>query len=607
MSTVNHPVLRADMLVVDSRDQLATLDGSALNLSPKALNLLTVLMQAQGKLVRKQDMFDAVWPNVTVGDAALTTVIKELRQALSDQARAPEWIQTVHGKGYRFGKPVFCEGSDDKDRTQKDSIAVLPFVDMSDSNDQAYFAEGVSEEILNALAKAPGLRVASRTSSFAFKNSAGDIKQIGASLNVAHLLEGSVRKAGERVRITAQLIQVSNGFHLWSETYDGELSDVFDLQERVATAVAGQLCAMLTQQQKSHRLALPLTQSLEAYDSYLQARSLMHSTYQADVFDLAIAKLEHALGIDPQFCEAWTTLSQVHQQSFFYGGVSGRLAHERSLEAARKACAIREDAESLHRFAYAMWQDNDKCAALSCFDEMRALAPNDAGTYHLSAVFKALMGQTSAAIADYEHAILIDPLSKVSKIELAMTYQNADQYDRSDLMADQAIEFGNYTSFAEKAWNAFARGDVGLAEVNLLNIFDKGGAHMTDVMGGRGVWEAIARAVFRENPSDRAAIRGFLSMLIASEEFEFDQATAIAMVYLGMNDELFDHWEKARFSVSNILLQRAWSDLPWAKAFRTHPRFPEFADRIGLVEVWQKHGWPDKFTPPAPGRNFVAG
>ena len=600
-------VYRADALTVDQTDQQALLDGNALTLSPKALDLLIVLMRAEGRLVRKEDLFDQVWQNVTVSDSALTTVIKELRQALSDQAKSPEWIQTVHRKGYRFGKPVFTERDQSADQNTNASIAVLPFVDISDSGDQGYFAEGVSEEILNALAKVPGFRVASRTSSFAFGGRLEDIRHVGRKLNVANLLEGSVRKAGERVRITAQLIQVSDGFHLWSETYDGELSDVFDLQERVAAAVTEQLCSMLSVQQTTQRLVLPLTKSLEAYDCYLQARSLMHSTYQADVFDRAIEQLEHAVSIDHDFCEAWTTLSQVHQQSFFYGGVPGRVAHEKSLEAARKAHEIREDAESLHRLSYALWQDNDKCASLARFEQMRALAPDDAGTYHSSAVYKALMGQTSAAIADYERAISIDPFARVSKIELAMTYQNADQYDLSDLMADQAIELGNYTSYAEKAWNAYARGDIGLAEVNLLNIFDMGGADMTDAMGGRGVWEAIARAVFRDNPSDQAAIRSFLSMLIASDEFEFDQATVITMVYLGMNDELFDHWEKARFSVSNILLQRAWSDLPWAKAFRTHPRFPKFARQIGLVSAWEKYGWPDKFSPPIGEQDFIAG
>ncbi len=291
-------------------------------------------------------------------------------------------------------------------------------------------------------------------------------------------------------------------------------------------------------------------------------------------------------------------LSQIHQQSFFYMGVPGRIAHEKSLYAAQRAIAIREDDETLHRLSYALWQDNNKVEALSHFEKLKTLAPDSAQTYHLSGAYNALLGRSAVAIENYNRAITLDPLTRVSWMELAMTYQNADLYDQSDVAADRAIELGNYTSYTEKAWNAFARNDIGMAEVNFLNMYDAGGEDMSKMIGGRGLWEAIARAIFRNNESDQAALRGFLSMQIASEEFEFDQASVVMVVYLGMLDELFDRWEKARFSVSNILLQRIWSDLPWAKNFRTHKRFPEFAKKIGLVGAWEQYGWPDKFSPP---------
>ena len=331
----------------------------------------------------------------------------------------------------------------------------------------------------------------------------------------------------------------------------------------------------------------------------------MHSDYQPESFRGAIDNLERAVEIDPHFCEAWCALSQIHQQSFFYMGVPGQTAHENSLRAAQKAVAIREDSETLHRLSYALWQDNDKVSALGYFDKMKSFAPDDAETFHLSGAYNALLGRSSAAIEDYKRAITLDPLTRISWMELAMTYQNADLYDQSDIAADQAIALGNYTSYAEKAWNSFARDEIGLAEINFLNMYDAGGEEMSKMIGGRGLWEAIARAIFRDNPSDQAALRGFLSMQISSDEFEFDQASIVMMVYLGMLDELFDRWEKARHSVSNILLQRIWSDLPWAKNFRTHARFPEFAGQIGLLDAWQQYGWPDKISPPlVPGELF---
>ena len=597
MADDKHAILRAGDLIVDPADQRAVMGGQHLILSPKAFSLLSSLMRAKGRLVEKEQLFEQVWPGVTVGDAALTTVIKELRQALGDSAKAPDWIETVRGKGYRFGQVVQKNSIANAEQMPSRTIGVLPFEDLSPNGDQIYFADGVSEEILNVLAKTPGLRVAARTSSFAQRNAKKNISEIAEALNVAFILEGSVRKSNDKVRITAQLIQASDGYHQWSETFDGELTEIFALQERVASTVATHLCSVFARQNSASLPGGTLTQNLEAYDLYLQARSLMHSDYQADSFRFAIEKLERALEIDPLFCEAWCTLSQIHQQSFFYMGVPGRAAHEKSLEAARKAIAIREDAETLHRLSYALWQSNDKVAALRYFENMRTLAPTHAQTSHLSGAYHALLGQSEAAIRDYEQAITLDPLTRVSWMELAMTYQNADLYDRSDVAADRAIELGNYTSYTEKAWNAYARQDVGMPEIYFLNMYDAGGEDMSTMIGGRGLWEAIARAIFRDNHSDQAVLKGFLSMQLSSDKFEFDQASVVMMVYLGMNDELFDRWEAARFSVSNILLQRIWSDLPWAKSFRTHPRFPEFARQIGLVDAWQHYGWPDKVSP----------
>ncbi len=301
MSDGRQVTFQSAELVVDQADQRATLNSERLSLSPKAFGLLSYLMEMNGKLVEKEQLFEQVWPGVTVGDAALTTVVKELRQALGDSAQAPEWIETVRGKGYRFGKAVTNSPVEGLGVAPERSIGVLPFADLSDSGDQEYFADGVSEEILNGLAKAPGLRVAARTSSFAFRDKKKDIREIAKALNVATILEGSVRKSKNRLRITAQLIQASDGFHLWSSNFDGDKSEIFELQERVAREVAAELCSILASQSRMPALEARLTENLEAYELFLQARSLMHSDYQAESFRLAIEKLDQAVEIDPSF------------------------------------------------------------------------------------------------------------------------------------------------------------------------------------------------------------------------------------------------------------------------------------------------------------------
>lgn len=238
-------VFRSDDLTVDQADQRAILRDQPLTLSPKAFGLLSFLMQMDGKLVEKEQLFEQVWPGVTVGDAALTTVVKELRHALADSAQAPEWIKTVRGKGYRFGKSVESIATMDPAEAPERTIAVMPFADLSEYGDQSYFADGISEEILNSLAKTPGLHVAARTSSFALRDKEKDIREIALALNVANILEGSVRKHNDRIRITAQLIKARDGYHLWSATFDGDMAEIFDLQERVAEEVAAELCFIL--------------------------------------------------------------------------------------------------------------------------------------------------------------------------------------------------------------------------------------------------------------------------------------------------------------------------------------------------------------------------
>lgn len=187
------------------------------------------------------------------------------------------------------------------------SIAVLPFTDLSPGHDQEYFSDGMAEELLNALAKLKDLKVAGRTSSFAFKGRNDDLRSIGKALNVAHVLEGSLRKQGDKVRITAQLIQVSDGFHLWSETYDGDLSDVFALQERIARAIADKL-EVVMKGDAQQRIVPVATTNPEAYALYLQATGIFNRRDGARFPD-AIAQLEQAIALDPKFARAHSRLA----------------------------------------------------------------------------------------------------------------------------------------------------------------------------------------------------------------------------------------------------------------------------------------------------------
>ena len=200
-------------------------------------------------------------------------------------------------------------------KSEEVSIAVLPFVDMSPEGDQAYFADGISEEILNVLVKTHSLKVAGRTSSFQFRGRTEDLRTIGEQLGVANILEGSIRKANNRVRITAQLVTADDGFHLWSETYDRELTDIFAIQDEIARSITDALAIELNLADTGETLVSVSTSNMEAYDRYLEARGLIA---QRRDFPRAIKLLNEANQMDPEFAEGWAANAQAHSLSIYY-------------------------------------------------------------------------------------------------------------------------------------------------------------------------------------------------------------------------------------------------------------------------------------------------
>ena len=238
------------------------------------------------------------------------------------------------------------------------SVAVLPFVNMSRDEENEYFADGLSEELLNVLAKIRGLRVASRTSAFSFKGKGVDIPTIAQKLNVATVLEGSVRRSGKRVRITVQLIEVASDSHLWSETYDRELDDIFAVQDDIAQSVVKELRAALlgapaettttrTTAAEVRVAAAGRSDNPEAYQLYLQGKFFGERTTQADT-DRAIALFRQALALDPDFALAWTGLSRIHQVQAGFGFAPIDEGFERAREAAQHALELSPDLAEAH-------------------------------------------------------------------------------------------------------------------------------------------------------------------------------------------------------------------------------------------------------------------
>src|SRR5262249_9557103 len=210
---------------------------------PKVMGVLLCLAQHPSETLTKEQLFQAVWPDTVVTEDVLKRCIAELRRAFSDDARNPHMIETISKRGYRLIAPVSAPAtaSIPPETAVSDSIVVLPFLNMSSDPENDYFADGITAEIIDSLAQIPQLRVVARTSAFSFKGKHIDLRVVGEQLQARNVLEGSVRRAGNRLRITAQLVNAANGYHLWSERYDREIKDVFVIQEEIARAIAERL------------------------------------------------------------------------------------------------------------------------------------------------------------------------------------------------------------------------------------------------------------------------------------------------------------------------------------------------------------------------------
>jgi len=317
-----------------------------------------------------------------------------------------------------------AEASIPKD-TEK-SIAVLPFVDMSPDGDQAYFADGISEEILNVLVKTHSLKVAGRTSSFQFRGRTEDLRTIGDQLGVEHILEGSIRKANNRVRITAQLVKASDGFHLWSETYDRELTDIFAIQDEIARSITNALAVELDLSQEEQSLASATTKNMDAYDLYLRAKGLIS---QRSDFPLAIRLLTEATELDPDFAAGWAANAQAHTLIVYYETVERKKNIDAAERMALKALEIDPATSSAHSALGDVYRERYEWKkARQSYLRALELNPDDV---EANEQFAQMLWRTShfeEALEYSSRAIELDPLSWLNlTVHAALRYAMGDR------------------------------------------------------------------------------------------------------------------------------------------------------------------------------------
>jgi adenylate cyclase len=401
--------------VLSRRDERGALVRA--DIGARAVAVLNILVARQGDLVSKDEIMQAVWPGTVVEENNLTVQISALRRVLDQGRSEGSCIQTVAGRGYRFAGAVSrAPPAATPSLPDKPSIAVLPFANMSGDPEQEYFVDGMVEEIITALSRIRWLFVIARNSSFTYKVHTVDVKQVGRELGVRYVLEGSVRKAGGRVRIGAQLIEALSGKHLWADRFDGSLQDVFDLQDKVASSVAGIIEPAL-QAAETARSADRPTDDLTAYDLYLRAYSMFFLSAR-QVAD-ALRLLKRAIERDPQYGPA-LALAAVCCQRLCLDGLSAipEMHRRRGPDLARRALQVAgDDPGTLANAALALsYFGEDVDAMIALVDRALALNPSFARGWYIRGILGNIAGQPDLAIKSLEASLRLSPCGRFGQV-----------------------------------------------------------------------------------------------------------------------------------------------------------------------------------------------
>ena len=458
----------------------------------------------------------------------------------------------------------------------KQSIAVLPFVNMSADPENEYFSDGMTEEIINALSGVEGLEVASRTSVFAFKKFKGDIRSIGQKLGVSYILEGSVRKWGERLRITAQLIKMENGFHLWSETYDSDATDIFDIQDRIALRIASKLQKDFSPENQT--LVVPKAENIESYNAYLKAKFFWHRWTPEDALK-SISYYQQAIDLNPDFAEAYAGMAYCYSFLGSTGRISPRQAYQKAEEAALKAQQL-NDRLSDSQLALAvvrLFHYWDFKGAKKYLQRAQAIDPDSSQVKYVQAIYLKVRGKNKAAIRLLSEALQKDPLSLYINTDLARAYLNAGRPAEALEQFNRTLELnpGFRAALEGKGWAFVAMGDFESAR----QVFDT--YHKTIGHKLRGITQL---GYVYGKLGEREKALHYLDLLRQRDEEDAEVLlqSDYAVIYLALGDydKVFDYLQQAveerLGSVLFINSNPIWKELS------SDRRFHKLLKQIGL-------------------------
>jgi TolB-like protein/Flp pilus assembly protein TadD len=413
----------------------ASKGGQIVQIEPKVLKVLECLAEHPGEVLSKDKIVRTVWSDTFVSDGILSYSVSELRRALGDDARSPHLIQTISRKGYRLIAPVTQL---DPNHKPKPSIAILSFCDMSSEKDQEYFCDGIAEEIINNLTRVAGLSIASRTSSFAFKGKSEDVRMLGRKLGVTTVLEGCVRKSGDQLRITAQLINVEDGYHLWSERYDRQLKDVFAIQDEISRRIAETLRITLSPKE-SDAIGKAPTTDLQAYDYYLRGKQYYYQ-YKRKSIEFALRMFSHAIELDSRYARAYAGISDCCAFLFLYAGSHD--VHRKQADSASRI-AIDLDPESAEAHAsrgVALALKGEYEEAEAALETAIRLGPRLFEGFFFYARVAFVQGKFDRAIELYEKAASVQPQDYQAPLLVAQIYADLGRQEEAEAVRRRGVQ-----------------------------------------------------------------------------------------------------------------------------------------------------------------------
>jgi TolB-like protein/DNA-binding winged helix-turn-helix (wHTH) protein/Flp pilus assembly protein TadD len=611
--------------------------GLRIRVQQQPMKLLEILLEHPGEVVTREELRSRVWPNESFGDfdQALNIAIGKLRSALGDSAENPRFIETLPKRGYRFIADVSVLDTDAHPKRQEPvagdlpatdpgqkiqgiglavvpqrqllptrwiivalalvlslliffawryrsqaptgirSIAVLPLENLSGDASQNYFADGMTDELITDLAQISALRVISRTSVMVYKGARKPLPQIARELNVDAVVEGTVLRSGDRVRITAQLIEAATDKHLWSQSYEGELRDTLALQNRVAGAIADQIRINLTPQEQAALKSVKVVNP-EAYESYLKGRYFWNKR-TADGLKVALAYFQQAIEEDPKYAQAYSGLADTYALlgDWQYAVMTPKEAFPKAKAAAIKALELDSSLGEAHNsLAFVLdGFDWDFDSAGKEFQRAIELNPGYATAHHWYAWHLSLLGRYDDAIAEMRKAEDLDPLSLIINADLAELLVLAHSYDESIRQSHKTIEMDPNFALAHNQ----------LAQAYLQkHMYDEAVAELQKAVQLSGSSPAfianLARAYVASGKRSEAV--KLLGDLKKRSNPGYSNVSEIAMIYtsLGDTDQAMNWLEKGydeRFN-PGVLLRPGFDSL------RSAPRFQELMRRIGL-------------------------